>query len=100
MPSPAPGASTKQQLRFLHRVRPQIAACVAKLDDSPPTIDIVVTLVLDPTTGAAVESANAGLSAAGPCAHDAMLAIDPSTLALPRAPERWTIHASLYTGVR
>jgi hypothetical protein len=88
-PLAAPTASPKAQLRSLiDRARPQLASCIAS-----GTLDIEFTLALD-AEGVNIES----VEVANPCARDVLLAMDTSWVTLPANPERWQVHAPLYTG--
>lgn len=88
---PAPSASAKSQLRALvDGVRPQLATCIVH-----GTLDVSFTLALD-RDGATVET----VDVPNACARDILLAMDTSWLPPASGPERWTVHAPLYTGER
>ena len=104
---PPTDASPKQQIRFLlARALPDVAACLAGTNHPAGTVDVTLSIALDPGGPASVDGAlveafgDARLAA---CIRGALLEADVSSLAAPTTAERWTIHAPLlvdanYTG--
>jgi hypothetical protein len=100
-------ASPKQQIRFvLSRALPDVAACLAGTNHPAGTVDVTLSIALEPDApavvgGVLVEAFGDVRLAA--CIRGALLEADVSAIESPAAPERWTIHAPLlvdanYTG--
>ena len=109
-PRPAPppiDASPKTQLRFvLSRALPEVARCLAGTNHPAGTVDITLSIALDPGAPAVVDGALVeafGDLRLAACIRGALMDADVSALAAPETAERWTIHAPLvvdanYTG--
>ena len=104
---PPTGTSPKQTLRYvLSRTLPDVAACLSGTNHPAGTVDVTLSIALEPGVPAELEGVlveafgDAPLAA---CIRRALLSADVSSLASPAAAERWTIRAPLlvdanYTG--